>query len=276
TMAWAVPLVALVGPAHLAALYEAHFTGHAERWGGTVATEPGAIRLAWLARDLLVDGLGSGSDALGVAIGLLLAGAAAVALHSWRRSGWLAWKGALVAIAPYAIWIELGQNLRDQPRHVLPLVAILGVALALPTGSGSRRVLTLVAALALLVVTRAALDARARRTIPPPGEQLVELARRQPGSGRLAVFGVSSVRFFETTELADRAFAAGALGDVQVRLTRLDRLPTRVWVTSEVEGRASSPWPIEPVATLCRPSRIDRRAPCLGVYDWKLPYLRAR
>jgi len=60
---------------------------------------------------------------------------------------------------------------------------------------------------------------------------------------------------------------------VQVRLTRLDALPSRVWVTSEVTGLAASPWPVERLATLCRPPRIDRRAPCLDVYEWKVPYL---
>jgi hypothetical protein len=43
-----------------------------------------------------------------------------------------------------------------------------------------------------------------------------------------------------------------------------------------VQGRADSPWPLERIATLCRPARIDRRAPCLDVYEWKLPQLRAR
>lgn len=269
---WAVPLVAIVGPSRLVALNAAHFAGHAQRWGGTVATEPGAVRLAWLARDVFVDGLGAGADALGIAVAVLLVATAAVGLVVWKRAGWRGWKAALVAVLPYLVWIELGQNLRDQPRHALPVVAILAAALALPAAA-SRRALAVVGLLGVLVATRSALDAHARRTIPPPGAQLVELARRQPAPDRLGVFGVSSVRFFETTELASHAFPAGSLGDVQVRLTRLDSLPSRVWVTSEVEGRDGSPWPLEHLATLCRPPRIDRRAPCLEVYSWKLPYL---
>jgi hypothetical protein len=110
--------------------------------------------------------------------------------------------------------------------------------------------------------------------VPPPGQQLVQLAHAQPSPGALAVFGVSSVRFFELDELAPHAFAAGTLGDVQVRLTHLDTLPERVWVTDEVDGRDASPWPLVPVATLCRPPRIDRRAPCLDVFEWRLPYLQ--
>jgi hypothetical protein len=197
------------------------------------------------------------------------------ALLAWRRAGWRGWAFAVAVVAPYLLWIALGQNLRDQPRHALPLVALLAAALALPA-SRSRSALAVVGALALVVSLRTALDAQARRTIPPPGQQLVELARAQVAPARLAVFGVSSVRFFELTELADRAFAAGSLGDVQVRLARLDTLPARVWVTGELEGLTGSAWPLEHVATLCRPPRLDRRLPCLEVYAWKLPFLPAR
>jgi hypothetical protein len=272
-LAWLVPLVMVVGASRLYALTAAHFAGHAERWGGTVVTEPGGVRLEWLARDLFVDGFGVGDDVLGLAIGVALLLALAVALVAWHRAGWRRWWQAAFVVAPYLAWIALGQNLRDQPRHVLPLVVILSAAIALPAAT-SRRALAVVGAFAVLVAMRTAVDAHARRTIPPPGVQLVELARAQPAPSRLDVFGVSSVRFFETTELAPHAFAAGALGDVQVRLTRLDALPSRVWVTGEVTGLDGSPWPLERVTTLCRPPRIDRRAPCLDVYEWKVPYLR--
>jgi hypothetical protein len=273
SVAWLGPLVAIVGASRLYALTAAHFAGHAQRWGGTVVTEPGGVRLQWLARDLLVDGLGAGWDVLGALIGLALLLAITLAFVAWHRAGWRGWGSAALVVAPYLVWIALGQNLRDQPRHVLPLVAILSAAIALPAAL-SRRTFAAVGVLAVLVATRTALDAHARRTIPPPGVQLVELARAQPSPDHLDVFGVSSVRFFETTELAPHAFPAGSLGDVQVRLSRVEALPSRVWVTSEVEGLQGSPWPLEHLATLCRPPRIDRRAPCLEVYSWKLPYLR--
>ncbi|HEY3815599.1 MAG TPA: glycosyltransferase family 39 protein [Polyangiaceae bacterium] len=271
--AWLAPLVAIVGASRLYALSAAHFSGHAERWGGTALTEPGMVRLEWLARDLFVDGLGAGTDALGLAIGVALILALAVALVAWRRLQWRGWRPALIVVAPYLLWISLGQNLRDQPRHALPLVALLSAALALPAAT-SRRAFGVVGVLAVLVATRAAFDAHARRTVPPPGVQLLDLARAQASPERLGVFGTSSVRFFETSELAHQAYTAGSLGDVQVRLTRLAALPSRVWVTSEVEGREGMP-SLEHVATLCRPPRIDRRAPCIDVYSWKLPYLPA-
>jgi hypothetical protein len=269
---WAAGLAAAVGgPARLVALLTAHFAGHAERWGGTVVTAPGPVRLVWLARDLLVDGLGAGNDTLGLAIGVLSVVAGVRALLAWREVRWRGWKAATLVVAPYLVWIALGQNVRDQPRHALPLVVALAVGLALAAGT-SRRASALVGALLLLAVVRTACDAHGRRTVPPPGWQLVELARAQPDPQRLGVFGVASVRFFETTELAGNAFAASSLGDVQVRLTRVDALPWRVWITSEV-GREASPWPLTRVARLCRPPRLDRRAPCLEVWSWSLPYL---
>ncbi|HTQ44855.1 MAG TPA: hypothetical protein VMI75_18980 [Polyangiaceae bacterium] len=270
---WAVPLVAVVGTHRIVDLYTTHFAGHAERWGGTVVTEPGTVRLAWLARDLLVDGLGAGSGVLGVLLAALTAAACASAIATWKGAGWRGLLPAVVVVVPYLLWIGVGQNLRDQPRHALPLVALLAAGLALPAGS-SRRAFAIVSALALALVLRTALDAHTRRTVAPPGAQLVALARAQPDPQRLAVFGTSSVRFFELTELAPRAFTAGSLGDVQLRLSRMESLPSRIWLTSEVQTQGETRWPLVHVATLCRPERLDRRMPCLEVQAWEPPFLR--
>jgi hypothetical protein len=180
-----------------------------------------------------------------------------------------------VLALPYLVWIALGQNLRDQPRHVLPLAAMIAGALGL-SALGSRRAFALVSSLALAMSVRTALDAHGRRTIPPAGQQVVDLVRAQPAPGRIDVFGVTSIRFFEGTELSGQALPAGSLGDVQVALTRVDVLPARVWLTNEVETRGQSRWPLEHVATLCRPARLDRRAPCLDVTEWRPPFLPTR
>jgi len=271
-LAWAVPLVAVVGASQLAQIAGTHLLGHVERWGGTAATQPGAVRLVWLLRDVFVDGFGAGPGPLGWAIGLLVAAAIVAALVAWGMSGWPDWRAALAVSAPYLAWVAIGQNVRDQPRHVLPLVAMLGAAVAL-RAARSPRALGIVCALVLLVSMRTARDVLARRSIPPAGEQLVELAREQPPSARPAVFGVASVRFFELSELAKNAFAAASLGDVAVQVARLDRLPPRVWVTSEVERLGDAQWPLVRVATVCRPPRLDRRAPCLDIDEWILPGL---
>jgi len=272
SLAWALPFVAWVGPASLWKLYGAHLSGHAERWGGTVLTEPGLVRGFWLVRDVFVDGFGTGTDALGIAIGALLGIGGVLALAAWRNARWVGWRTGVAIAAPYATWIAFGQNLRDQPRHALPLVILLSAGLAIPL-SRSARSLPLVGGLVLLVAVRTSLDAVARRAIPPPGQQLVALAREQPDSRRPAVFGAASVRFFETSELASHAMPAASLGDVLLDLGRMRALPARVWVTSELQGFDESSWPLRPIATLCRPPRIERRAPCVAVYEWDVPYL---
>jgi hypothetical protein len=268
-VAWAVPFAIVVGPARLVSLCAAHFAGHAARWGGTIATDPGARRAVWLARDLFVDGLGVGGDPLGLAIGASGLIAVALGLHSWRRSGWTGAWPTLVAIGPYLAWIAIGQNLRDQPRHALPAVAAVAAGLGL-SAARSRFAFAIGGTLAVLVATRTALDEHARRTLPPPGAQLVALARAQPFPERLAVFGSSSVRFFESSELAGRAFTAGSFGDVELALTRIDPLPSRVWLTSEIEGLSASRRSLSRIATLCRPPRIERRMPCVEVYEWRM------
>jgi hypothetical protein len=270
--AWAVPLIAVVGWSRLIELGSSHLAGHFDHWGGTVATQPGGVRLAWLLRDVFVDGFGVGTDLLGMAIAVLVAAGLVMALVAWAASGWPAWRSALVVAGLYVVWIAIGQNLRDQPRHALPIVALLGTALAL-RAARTPRAFGVVCTLALLVSMRTAHDALARRSIPPPGEQIVGLVQAQPAESRPIVFGAASVRFFELGALASNGRVAGSLGDVELQLTRLDRLPPRVWVTSEVDRSGDPGWPVQRVATLCRPPRLDRRAPCLDVDEWRLPYL---
>jgi hypothetical protein len=270
TLAWAVPLVAVVGPGHLVALFRAHFAGHAERWGGTVVTDPGVHRAVYLARDVAVDGLGGGSDPLGLAILAVASLVAAVGVMEWRRARWAFAREAALVLGPYLAWIALGQNLAQQPRHALPLVVALAVGLALSIHSSGRGVVGF--ALALLLGFRTAQDAWDRRTTPPAAAQVVAWVRGLPDGERVAVFGTTSTRFFEQTELADRAAYAATVGDVRVALGRMSGVPSRVFVTGEVDARGAVP-PARHVGTFCRPERLDRRAPCLELYDWRPSFL---
>jgi hypothetical protein len=268
--AWALPFVAVVGGRHLLALARVHARGHFEVWGGSAISEPGAPRAVWLARDVLVDGLGVGADALGVAIAIV---AAALLVHGLRSQEWRqSVKVALALVSPYLLWIAIGQNLHAQPRHTLPLVVLLTGALGLAAAS-SRRAAAVGVLLALLVGARTWRDARDRELIAPPGEQLVLLARSLPAA--VATFAGPSARFFELEPDPEHpGVNAGSLGDVRLALGRMRRLPSRVLVTNEIEGLAASTYPLERVATLCRPPRIERRAPCLDVFEWKAPFLR--
>jgi hypothetical protein len=267
TLAWAVPLAAIVGPAHLARLSWTHVAGHATRWGGTAVTEPSRVR--FLLRDLFVDGLGVDGDALGIAVLLLVVVSALLCLSAWRRAGWVGVRAVSLVVAPYLLWVAVGQNLREQPRHVVPLVALLALGFAVAAWVDRRaRVACLL--LFALVATRTGFDASARRGDPPAGAALVAYVRSLPDASRVLVFGGPSIRFFQPTELASRAWSVESMGDVEMTLTRVNGPPARILVTSEIADRGVSSAAVElasSVTTFCRPPRIDRKAPCIDVYS---------
>ena len=268
---WLVPLVVVVGPGALARLTLNHAQGHFHVWGGTALRDPGAARATSFARDLLVDGLGVDADPLGIALGVAAVVVLALGLRAWRALGWPHARLALVLL-PYALWIGFGQNLREQPRHAVPLVCALAAALALAAFT-SRTARIAGALLLAFIATRTALDARARREIPPPGAQLVALAAALPDPSHAAVFGGPSARFFEIVAPDQRAATVGSLADARLALGRMRDFPSQVIVTSELEGLERAGPTLVPVASLCRPPRLDRRAPCLSAYDWRLPAL---
>ncbi|HEY2511435.1 MAG TPA: hypothetical protein VGI39_11290 [Polyangiaceae bacterium] len=272
TAAWAVPLLAVVGPEDFVRLTLVHARGHFHVWGGTVLRDPGAARAAYLARDVFVDGLGVDADVLGVALGAVAVVVALLGLRAWRAHGWPYAKRGLVLL-PYAVWIAFGQNLREQPRHALPLVVALAGALAL--GAMTSRPARIAGVLLLaLVAARTVLDARARRATPPPGAQLVALAGTLlPDPSQVAVFGGPSARFFEILAPDLHAVTVGSLADARLALGRMRALPARVILTSELEGLERAGPALVPIASLCRPPRLERRAPCLTAYDWRLPFL---
>ncbi len=264
TLAWAVPLLVVVGPAHLISLYARHALGHATRWGGTALTEPARAR--YLLRDVFVDGMGVGADALGVALGLALAVAVVLALRAWRRAAWQGATPAALVLVPYLAWILLGQNLREQPRHALPLVAALTAALGVAAlVDRSARI----AALAVLALcgTRALADAAHRRGEPPAAAALVAHVRALPDARSVLVFGAASARFFEGTELQDRARTAESMGDVELSLARAAPPFSRLFVTDEIHDLELASRPLVPVAVFCRAERLDRRRPCLVLLD---------
>lgn len=265
--AWVVPLLVVVGPRAVARLYGVQAHGHAWLWGGTALTEPGVGRLAYLARDIFVDGIGVDADAIGIAIALFAFALAVAGLRSWRRAGWRGARAATFVLAPYALWVGVGQNLRQQPRHVLPLVVAIAIGLAVASAQGRRaRVAGIV--IAVLVSGRTAMDASRRHRILPAGAQLAAYVAQLPDAEGIAVFAGPSARFFDSTSLAGRASSAPSLDDARLGLTRLDVFPRRILVTSEVEGVEAAHLPV--VGTFCRPPRLDRRAPCLLLYDWAI------
>jgi hypothetical protein len=272
TLAWIVPFVWIVGPRHLASLAATHAAGHFHVWGGTALEEPGPMRVVWLARDLFVDGLGVDSDAIGIAIGVVTAMLAVVGFLEWRENEFPHAR-ALWVLAPYALWVTLGQNVHQQPRHALPLVVALAAALAL-AASGARNPRTLGVALFGLLAMRTSSDAHARET-PPPGEQLVVLAESSASHDRpVAVFAGTSARFFDLAPTPNvTAVTVSTLGDAELALGHLSSIPARIFVTGELEGLPRSSRALVPLTKLCRNERVDRRAPCLDVYEWRPAFL---
>ena len=275
--AWLVPLVMKVGWTHLVSLLTTHLAGHTTRWGGTAITDPGAQRAVYLVRDVFSDGLGVDADALGVTTAVVMIMILAVAFGEWKNEGYPLLREVAIVLVPYLLWIAIGQNLRQQPRHALPIVVAFAAVLTLGC-TAVTRARTMGVALLILLSLRTWSDAHARSTTAPAGAQLVEAVRALPHPERVAVFGGPSVRFFESTDLAARAFSAGNLGDVRLSLGGMNQLPTRVLVTSEIDGTADKhpPYPLVLFGTYCRPERIDRRAPCVTVYDLRAPFLPAQ
>lgn len=257
TVSWLAPLLVVVEPAHLWSISSTHFAGHAQRWGGTAITEPQwGERASLLLRDVFVDGLGVDSDVLGLVVGALLVVSLLALLR--RRT---TWRGRwLLTLVPYSVWIFVGQNLRTQPRHALPLVA--GLVLWFGLASLRAGIARVALPLALTMMLRTSIDSHDRATIPPVGEQLVAWMKQRPNA---VLFGGASTRFFANGDLRSQAFLAGSVGDVEVAMAKMDSLPPNVYVTGEIEGHASTP-----LVRLCRPPRIDR-AGCLPIYALSLP-----
>ena len=263
--AWLVPLVLVVSPRVLIALYTTHLGGHATRWGGTALTDP--HRASSLARDVVIDGFGAGTDPLGLALGALLVVVVIRALVVWRQRAFPGVGYALPVLA-YLAWIAVGQNLREEPRHVVPIVVAAAVAITCALTTSRTWTLVAVVWLALLGV-RTASDARLRRAIPPAAASLVVLTRGTPGA---MAFGARSARFFDLSpDDARLGRPAATLGDVSLGIGRVDPKPAVVFVTDELGGLDRSPYPLVEVAHPCRPPRLDRRRPCLTVYALQLP-----
>ena len=258
TAAWAVPLALLISPRELVALGKAHLVGHFAVWGGTVVTQPDlVVRMLAFARGLAFDGL--------VPSYALLSIATLVIGWSARRPSRATLRLAMLAAGPYALWVLLGQNLVAQPRHMLPLVvaAIIAIGVTL-----ERRVSQVIVVACVLVASAPLAFARCR-TAPPAAQAAGWVAETYRGQ-HVALFGARSLRFFEAgpdLDLRERTW----LAEVDVDLERMDRLPSVVLVTSEVERDAPREARVRELARFCRDDRLDREQPCLSLFAYSLP-----
>ena len=261
TLAWLTPLVAVVGARSLVALGRTHLHGHFAVWGGTIATRPRlAERLVALLRGLFFDGLCPRPWALGAL--------AVIVLLAWRfrrpsRSGVL----LVLAIAgPYALWTLLGQNILEQPRHVLPLVIVLIGLLGLLLAPHPRLTVAAVA-----VVLAAALpEAIDHQRTAPAAAQLARYVATNYRPGETALFGGRSIRFLNQLSSAPPGYERGWLSEVDVTLERLDVLPKHVLVTSEVEVDPRRMKRLKCGPRFCREGLLDRAQPCLDLCEYAI------
>ncbi len=251
---WLVPFVTLVGPVELVQLARTHLLGHFTSWGGTIVTQPNVpLRLWALVRAIVHDGLFAHWMALLLAAPLIL-WAGRILLGSRARGL------ALVIAGPYAAWVLVGQNIVEQPRHVLPLVTfacvVLGAALV-------RRRAAVIAAVVLAMFASAPLAWERAHTASAAAQAARWVASTYPRRNSVAVFGGRSLRFFE--ELAPSVVTRSRtwLSEVDVELARLDVLPKSLLITSEVEVDSSRAKRVSDGPTFCRDARIDRAQPCL-------------
>ena len=270
TLAWLIPFVALVGPRALWAIGRAHLVGHFTDWGGSVVTDPSLASRAFAsARDLFYDSLFPSTA------GLVLAALLIAACLVMRRPTRRLLTSALLLAGPYALWAFVGQNVVEQPRHLLPLVviAILGLAWI-----AAARVMTAIAIVALAFLFGAPL-AIAHATQRPSWRQILDaLESAHPGAApkEVALLGTASLRMIGSAALLDGAALvtreAHSLGEVDGALERLPILPRHPWLTSEIAGAGAPTRVARPLSSLtqCRDARLDRAHACMTVFEYEI------
>jgi hypothetical protein len=236
-IAWIVPFVLLVP--NVISLGKKHIIGHFTSWGGSIATRPAlGERLFSFGRDLFYDGIAPH--------GLALAAVALIFVIARPR-----WERALLLVAPYALWIFFAQNIVEQPRHALPLVLMLLVWMA-----WSLKLPWAVVASAVMIASSLPLAIARHHTLPAAAQAAASLP-----SGAI-VFGGRSTRFFA------HSYQRTWLSEVDVDLERMNRLPERVYITSEVTVDKQRSARVHDGPTFCRDARLDRQQPCLTLREY--------
>jgi hypothetical protein len=266
TCAWLIPFLIVVGPARWLALSRAHVAGHFTEWGGTVVTRPDlAARAGAFVRGLLVDGIGLSVPLFAVLCTTTVWWLIRRVVNAKANANVKANVYMCVALAtvPYAAWCLLAQNILEQPRHLLPLVLalILGLSLVL-----ARALLLAAVAVALALAANVPL-AIARVRTPPAAAQAAAWIESHEDLSQLMVFGGRSLRFLSPSV---PSIPRTWLSEVDVELERVDRLPARILVTSEVEADPVRARRLRPVARFCRDPRLDRQLPCVGLFRYTI------
>ncbi len=269
TIAWMVPFVMMVRPQKLLELGRIHLHGHFSDWGGSVTTRPDLrLRAFSFARDLFYDGIAPRTWALALLT--------VIALIAWRtrlpQSRPLIVVVAVAIALPYVLWALLGQNIVEQPRHLLPLVIALLIALGCLLGD---QVWLAISAIAVVLAASFPL-ARAHAITMPAAAQAAAYVENNYPSKTVAVFGGSAIRLFRFLTPSVVTLERTWLSEVDVDLERLDVLPPHILVTSEVAIDARRAPRLKKGPLFCRDARLDRRQPCLQLFEYSLAQGSAR
>ncbi|MFO0646840.1 MAG: hypothetical protein U0326_11430 [Polyangiales bacterium] len=271
TAGWAAWLaLASGGVARYVALTRAHVEGHFGEWGGSALTRPDtAERLRDTARSITA-GLGLDATPHGAIRALAWLTLAALGLRALTPR--LRWTLAAV-IAPYALVAYFTQNVSAGSRHMLPVT--LAIAALAANGAASLasavRASTLraglLAALGALLAWPSFIAVTTQRRVMPPGVAIAREVLAQHPRRDALVFGGRSARL--TGWAGQPAKTVVYMGEVDVTLGRLDRLPGAVYVTDEVTATGRPAGTFGASFTRCRASVIDRAATCVTVrrYD---------
>ncbi len=267
--AWLV--VASGGFARYADLTRAHVSGHFNEWGGSAVTRPETlVRLGDAAKALAL-ALSIDASIAGVTRGLAWLALGVIGFRSCgRRERW----ALLAAVAPYALVAFWTQNLAGEPRHALP-AALAWVALSMRGAdallarfrpSRPRRAVALTALLACMMAPSARV-VWVQRTREPAAVALARAVNEGHAPRDVAIFGGRSARVMAWSRR--RAFTAVYMGEVDVALSRFDRLPRVVFVTDEVRGTERARGSFGEVVTRCRDEAVDRASACVSArrYD---------
>ena len=257
-LVWLAPLTLLAGgPAALVDLGSRFVQGHLYGWGNTAVGTGAGLRLDAWGWSLGTWGLGlAGLGTLGI---WLAAGRDRLAP---ARPWWLL---AVPALA-YAGWLLLGQN-PDKPRHVLPLLPVMGIAVALWAGRRTERApwrLALPALLALLAWDAAARVAVQAGTPSTEVRAARWLARQSPEQA--VWFGGSEVGVLRALAPGWRSHKVHSGTGVDEALAIWRARPHRVLVSSRVPALDGASGLRVPLATFAPRPGVDPQAENLVVY----------
>ena len=270
TLIWAVPFFSLVGFRPFIELGTQHLAGHFGWWGGTISTNPKLLaRAGDFVRDVVWDGFAPSWWALGATAAVLAVLGVVSRLRREPFGVLFNWSPVLVALVPYAVWAFCAQNVVEQPRHALPLVegGVLLFGCVLSVHRLAVAVIALVAAATNLPL------AEARQRVGPAPAQAADWLLANSPPAETAVMADRSWRFFTELPGPYTVRQHAWLSEVVVDLSRFDRLPANIYLTSEVDphsglGEGSALprfWKLEDGPQFCRDPRIDRAHPCLGL-----------